>query len=248
MKNSFEKKIDDLKLQLELGVSDTIDLSISDFKRKSTLNNLNNKSNEDSNNPIDDITNLEDLKLYIEQFDGCELKLTSTNTVFCDGNKDSKIMIIGEAPGNQEDIEGKPFVGKSGQLLDKVLNFINLNRTNCYITNIVPWRPPGNRNPTSEELKICVPFVRKHIELINPDVLLLVGSISTKSLLNIDIGITKLRGEWRDYKYNAIKIPSLPIFHPAYLLRRPTNKSLVMKDMLILHKKLKEIKKENKID
>ncbi len=248
MKNSFEKKIDDLKLQLELGVSETIDLSISDFKRKSTLNNLNNKSNEDSNNPLDDIINLEDLKLYIEQFDGCELKLTSTNTVFCDGNKDSKIMIIGEAPGNQEDIEGKPFVGKSGQLLDKVLNFINLNRTNCYITNIVPWRPPGNRNPTSEELKICVPFVRKHIELINPDVLLLVGSISTKSLLNIDIGITKLRGEWRDYKYNTIKIPSLPIFHPAYLLRRPTNKSLVMKDMLILHKKLKEIKKENKID
>tara|TARA_B100000700_G_scaffold305786_1_gene380211 strand:+ start:496 stop:1245 length:750 start_codon:yes stop_codon:yes gene_type:complete len=248
MKKSFEKKLDDLKFQLELGVSEAIDLSISGLNRKSSLNKIKDKSKDNSNNSLDDITSLEDLKLYIEQFEGCELKLNAKNTVFCDGNKNSKIMIIGEAPGNQEDIEGKPFVGKSGQLLDKVLNFINLNRGNCYITNIVPWRPPGNRNPTSEELKICVPFVKKHIELIKPDILLLVGSISTKSLLNIDIGITKIRGEWKKYQNNKVEIPSLPIFHPAYLLRRPTNKSLAMKDMLVLNKKIKDIEKEKKIE
>jgi len=153
-------------------------------------------------------------------------------------------MIIGETPGNQEDIEGKPFVGKSGKLLDKILNFINIDRNSCYIANIIPWRPPGNRNPSSEELKTCLPFIKKHINLTKPKILLLVGSISAKALLETDLGITKLRGEWKIYKDGELEIPTLPIFHPAYLLRRPTMKSLVMRDILLLNKKIKEVNKE----
>ena len=158
--------------------------------------------------------------------------------VFSDGNPKSKIMLIGEAPGNQEDLEGKPFVGKSGKLLDKILEFININRENCYIINILPWRPPGNRNPTTKEIRQCLPFVKKHIELVKPDILVLVGSISAKSILDTDLGITKLRGEWHTYKDKKLEIPSLPIFHPAYLLRRPTSKSLLMKDILLLNRKI----------
>ena len=137
-------------------------------------------------------------------------------------------MLIGEAPGNQEDIEGKPFVGKSGQLLDKILETININRTNCYISNIIPWKPPGNRNPTAEEINTCLPFIKKHIQLINPKILMLIGSISAKSILDQTIGITKLRGIWHLYKDKNIEIPALPVFHPAYLLRRPANKAFTI--------------------
>ena len=235
MIKSFEKNIDDLKFQIELGVTEPI---------KSNINeNLNNPDLEENifindQNDLSEIKNLEDLKSYIENYDKCELKNTSRSTVFCDGNSKSKIMLIGEAPGNQEDIEGKPFVGKSGKLLDKILEFININRKNCYIINIIPWRPPGNRNPTTKEIRQCMPFVKKHIELVKPDILVLVGSISAKSILDKDIGITKLRGEWHIYKDKKLEIPALPIFHPAYLLRRPTSKSLVMKDILLLNRKI----------
>jgi len=235
MIKSFEKKIDDLKFQIELGVTETIKSNINEDLYKSDLED--NKIVNDYND-LSEIKNLEELKSFIENYDKCELKNTSRSTVFCDGNSKSKIMLIGEAPGNQEDKEGKPFVGKSGKLLDKILDFININRKNCYIINIIPWRPPGNRNPTTKEIRQCLPFVKKHIELVKPDILVLVGSIAAKSILDKDLGITKLRGEWHTYKDKKLEIPALPIFHPAYLLRRPTSKSLVMKDILLLNRKI----------
>ena len=235
MIKSFEKKIDDLKFQIELGVTETIKSNINEDFNKSDLED--NKITNDYND-LSEIESLEELKSFVENYDKCELKNTSRSTVFCDGNSESKIMLIGEAPGNQEDIEGKPFVGKSGKLLDKILDFINITRKNCYIINIIPWRPPGNRNPTTKEIRQCLPFVKKHIELVKPDILVLVGSISAKSILDTNLGITKLRGEWHTYKDKKLEIPSLPIFHPAYLLRRPTSKSLLMKDILLLNRKI----------
>ena len=235
MIKSFEKNIDDLKFQIELGLTETIKSNINEDFNKSNLKE--NRSTNDYNY-LSEIKSLKELKSYIENYDKCELKNTSRSTVFCDGNSKSKIMLIGEAPGNQEDIEGKPFVGKSGKLLDKILEFININRKNCYIINIIPWKPPGNRNPTTKEIRQCLPFVKKHIELVKPDILVLVGSISAKSILDTDLGITKLRGEWHTYKDKKLEIPSLPILHPAYLLRRPTSKSLLMKDILLLNRKI----------
>ena len=241
MTKSFEKNIDDLKFQIELGVSETISANITkDINKVNSLET--NSSLELDSNELSEIKTLNDLQSFIENYDECELSHTARSTVFCDGNVDAEIMLIGEAPGNQEDIEGKPFVGKSGQLLDKILETININRTNCYISNIIPWRPPGNRNPTAEEISMCLPFIKKHIELINPKVLLLVGSISSKSILNKNLGITKLRGEWHIYKDGEIEIPALPIFHPAYLLRRPNNKSYVMRDILLFKRKIQDMK------
>ena len=241
MTKSYEKNIDDLKFQIELGVSETISTKIREDRNK--VNSLEINSNvENNSNELSEIKTLKDLQYFIENYDECELLETARSTVFCDGNVDAEIMLVGEAPGNQEDIEGKPFVGKSGQLLDKILETININRTNCYISNIIPWRPPGNRNPTAEEISMCLPFIKKHIELVNPKILLLVGSISSKSILNKNLGITKLRGEWHIYKDGDIEIPALPIFHPAYLLRRPNNKSYVMRDILLFKRKIQDMK------
>tara|TARA_Y100000591_G_scaffold328776_1_gene355999 strand:+ start:255 stop:986 length:732 start_codon:yes stop_codon:yes gene_type:complete len=240
MTKSYEKNIDDLKFQIELGVSETISTKIREDRNK--VNSLEINSNvENNSNELSEIKTLKDLQYFIENYDECELLETARSTVFCDGNVDAEIMLIGEAPGNQEDIEGKPFVGKSGQLLDKILETININRTNCYISNIIPWRPPGNRNPTAEEISMCLPFIKKHIELVNPKILLLVGSISSKSILNKNLGITKLRGEWHIYKEGNIEVPALPIFHPAYLLRRPNNKSYVMRDILLFKRKIQDM-------
>ncbi len=240
MTKSYEKNIDDLKFQIELGVSETISTKIREDRNK--VNSLEINSNvENNSNELSEIKTLKDLQYFIENYDECELLETARSTVFCDGNVDAEIMIVGEAPGNQEDIEGKPFVGKSGQLLDKILETININRTNCYISNIIPWRPPGNRNPTAEEISMCLPFIKKHIELVNPKILLLVGSISSKSILNKNLGITKLRGEWHIYKEGNIEVPALPIFHPAYLLRRPNNKSYVMRDILLFKRKIQDM-------
>ena len=241
MTKSYEKNIDDLKFQIELGVSETISTKIREDRNK--VNSLEINSNvENNSNELSEIKTLKDLQYFIENYDECELLETARSTVFCDGNVDAEIMLVGEAPGNQEDIEGKPFVGKSGQLLDKILETININRTNCYISNIIPWRPPGNRNPTAEEISMCLPFIKKHIELVNPKILLLVGSISSKSILNKNLGITKLRGEWHIYKEGNIEVPALPIFHPAYLLRRPNNKSYVMRDILLFKRKIQDMK------
>ncbi len=241
MTKSFEKNIDDLKFQIELGVSETISANITeDINKVNSI--VTNSSLEHESNELSEIKALNDLQSFIENYDECELSHTARSTVFCDGNVDAEVMLIGEAPGNQEDIEGKPFVGKSGQLLDKILETININRTNCYISNIIPWRPPGNRNPTAEEINTCLPFIKKHIQLINPKILMLIGSISAKSILDQTIGITKLRGIWHLYKDKNIEIPALPVFHPAYLLRRPANKAFAMTDMLNFKNKIIEMK------
>ena len=231
MTKSFEKNIDDLKFQVELGITETI--SANNREDINKVNSLEINSNlEHDSNELSEINTLKDLQSFIKNYDECELSHTARSTVFCDGNVDAEVMLIGEAPGNQEDIEGKPFVGKSGQLLDKILETININRTNCYISNIIPWRPPGNRNPTAEEINTCLPFIKKHIQLINPKILMLIGSISAKSILDQTIGITKLRGIWHLYKDKNIEIPALPVFHPAYLLRRPANNAFAVTDML----------------
>ena len=163
----------------------------------------------------------------VEAFDGCPLKVTATKTVFSDGLAGSSIMLIGEAPGADEDREGKPFVGVSGQLLDRMLASIDLNRTkNVYISNVLPWRPPGNRQPTASELATCLPFIRRHIELASPELIVLIGGTSAKALLDRKEGITRLRGQWFDWTSPSGwgPVPALATYHPAFLLRSPGQK------------------------
>ena len=182
--------------------------------------------------------NLDELKDEIASYSGCSLQKTATNLVFSDGNSKSKVMVVGEAPGEEEDKTGKPFKGKAGILLDKMLNAIGQNRNNTYITNLIFWRPPGNRNPTEEEINLCLPFVFKHIEIINPKVLILTGAISSKAILKENKGIIELRGKWQNLVISeSINIKTMPIFHPAFLLRQPSRKKEAWED-------LKKIKKE----
>lgn len=175
---------------------------------------------------------LDELKDFVMKTDICGLKKYARNTVFSDGSPNSKIMIIGEAPGESEDIQGKPFVGQSGQLLDNMLRAVGLNRSDTYITNIVFWRPPGNRTPSAEEMIMCMPYVEEHIRLIAPKVLLLLGGVAVRSVLNTSEGITKMRG--RQNKYKGIDV--IPTFHPAYLLRSPGQKAQSFNDMIALAK------------
>jgi DNA polymerase len=177
-------------------------------------------------------------------FDGCPLKHTATNLVFADGNPTARVMIIGEAPGADEDRLGKPFVGVSGQLLDRMLAWIGLDRNKAYITNILFWRPPGNRQPTPAEISACLPFVERHIELVSPEVLLLVGGASAKTLLARNDGITKLRGRWFQFETAGMSrpIPALPTYHPAFLLRQPAQKREAWRDLLALQQRLSEAK------
>lgn len=188
---------------------------------------------------------LDELREALMAFDGCPLKDTATNLVFADGNPESRVMIVGEAPGADEDRAGKPFVGVSGQLLDRMLAQIGLDRTSVYITNIIFWRPPGNRQPTTAEVAACLPFVERHIELANPDVLLLTGGASAKTLLARNEGITRLRGRWFLYESTGMSrpIPALPTFHPAFLLRDPAQKRGAWRDLLALSEKLSELAK-----
>lgn len=185
---------------------------------------------------------LDVLRAAIEAFEGCALKRGARNTVFSDGNPAARVMIVGEAPGRDEDREGKPFIGRSGQLLDKMLAAIGLSRMAedpeqaVYITNVLPWRPPQNRDPLAEEKAIMKPFLMRHIELAKPDVLLMVGNPSNQTLLETEKGVTRLRGQW----YSVAGIPALPIFHPAYLLRAPAQKKLAWADLLMLKAKLEE--------
>jgi DNA polymerase len=182
-------------------------------------------------------TDLAALAKALATFDGCALRDTATNLVFADGNPDSHVMIIGEAPGADEDRQGLPFVGPAGQLLDRMLATIGLDRSSTYISNILPWRPPGNRKPTPNEVTICLPFLRRHIELANPKILVLVGGTSAQALLGASQGITRLRGRWHDYtgiesgSKNPGPIPAMPIFHPAYLLRKPGMKREAWRDL-----------------
>lgn len=186
---------------------------------------------------------LEELREALMAFDGCPLKDTATSLVFADGNAEARVMIIGEAPGADEDRAGKPFVGVSGQLLDRMLAQIGLDRTSVYISNIIFWRPPGNRQPTTAEVAACLPFVERHIELVNPDILLLAGGASAKTLLARNEGIMRLRGRWHLYESTGMSrpVPALPTFHPAFLLRQPAQKREAWRDLLALREKLDQL-------
>jgi DNA polymerase len=185
---------------------------------------------------------LDELRAAVEAFEGCQLKVTAKHTVFADGHPDASVMLIGEAPGRDEDLQGLPFVGRSGHLLDRMLNAIELDRaTSAYITNVIFWRPPGNRPPTSDEAAICAPFLLRHIELKQPKVLVLLGGTPVKHVLGIEEGITRTRGRWGRYVINGSDIPALPTFHPAYLLRQPAAKRQAWQDMLNLKLKLREL-------
>src|SRR5665213_3181533 len=181
---------------------------------------------------------LEALRALLENFDGCALKSTATRLVFADGNPQARIMFVGEAPGRDEDIEGLPFVGRSGKLLDRMIAAIGLDRTKAYIANVIPWRPPGNRTPTPQETQICLPFIQRQIELVNPDVLVTLGNPSTQTLLGTRDGIMKTRGRWVDYDTGTRTIRALATFHPAYLLRSPSYKRLSWQDLRAIAKAL----------
>jgi len=181
---------------------------------------------------------LEALRALLENFDGCALKSTATRLVFSDGNPQARIMFVGEAPGREEDLEGLPFVGRSGKLLDRMIAAIGLDRGSAYIANVIPWRPPGNRTPTPQETQICLPFIQRQIELVNPDVLVTLGNPSTQTLLSTREGIMKTRGRWFDYDTGTRVIRALATFHPAYLLRSPSYKRLAWQDLRAIAKAL----------
>jgi uracil-DNA glycosylase len=181
---------------------------------------------------------LEQLRALMETFDGCALKHTATRLVFADGNPQARVMFVGEAPGRDEDIEGLPFVGRSGKLLDRMIAAIGLDRSSVYIANVIPWRPPGNRTPTPQETQICLPFIQRQIELVNPDVLVTLGNPSTQTLLSTREGIMRTRGRWFDYDTGTRTIRALPTFHPAYLLRSPSYKRMSWQDLRAIAKAL----------
>jgi DNA polymerase len=184
---------------------------------------------------------LDELREQLAAFDGCNLKFTAKNLVFSDGNPGADLMLVGEAPGREEDLQGRPFVGRSGQLLNRILKAIGRDRTSAYIANTVPWRPPGNRAPTPLETEICRPFIERQIELAAPKVLVALGSPSAKLLLGTTEGIMRLRGNWRVHTTpSGTAIPIMPTLHPAYLLRNPAHKRLVWRDFLEVKAKLGE--------
>ncbi|MER8969699.1 uracil-DNA glycosylase [Mesorhizobium sp. M0808] len=185
---------------------------------------------------------LDELRQHMAAFNGCNLKFTAKNLVFADGNPTAAVMLVGEAPGRDEDIEGLPFVGRSGRLLDRMLAAIGLDRTSAYIANVIPWRPPGNRTPTPHETEICRPFIERQIELVNPKVLVNLGGPSAKTLLNTSEGILRLRGNWRVHMTpSGVAIPAMPTLHPAYLLRTPAHKKLAWRDFLEVKAKLRAL-------
>lgn len=182
---------------------------------------------------------LDELKDAIEKFEGCALKKSASNTVFGVGNPEAKLVLVGEAPGAEEDRQGLPFVGPSGKLLDAMLRSIGLSREEVYITNILPWRPPGNRPPTTAETAVCEPFVRRHLELIVPKVVVCLGGSSAKALMEEDRGITRLRGTWKEMVFaDGAKADLTAMFHPAYLLRTPEQKRLAWRDLRAILQKL----------
>jgi uracil-DNA glycosylase family 4 len=195
-------------------------------------------------------TDLAALREALAAFDGCSLKTTATNLVFGAGQAQADIMLIGEAPGRDEDRQGVPFVGASGQLLDVMLGYIGLSRDeNVYITNILPWRPPGNRQPTDAEIAACLPFLARHIALVAPRILIFLGGTSAKTLLGRKEGITRLRGHWYEYASPELEnagiaaIPAMATLHPAYLLRQPAQKRAAWKDLLSVRQRLDTLTK-----
>lgn len=182
-----------------------------------------------------------ELKSALENYNGCNLKHSARNTVFMDGNPEARLMIVGEAPGRDEDLQGLPFVGRAGQLLDRMLAAIGHDRSSVCITNVIYWRPPGNRTPTAHEIELCRPFAERHIELVKPDVLLFLGNVPTKALLKTEKGILSIRGKFQTYERADLAIPALPSLHPAYLLRSPAQKKLAWADLLTLSDKLEQL-------
>jgi DNA polymerase len=174
---------------------------------------------------------LDELRRALDTFEGCALRKTATQLVFADGNPEARVMLVGEAPGAEEDRAGKPFVGRSGQLLDRMLKAIGLDRTSAYITNVAPWRPPGNRTPTPLETAACLPFTRRHIELSACEILVCLGNPSTQILLGARDGIMRTRGRWLEYDAGSRTLRAMPMLHPAFLLRQPGHKRLAWRDM-----------------
>lgn len=181
---------------------------------------------------------LDALRQAIEAFEGCPIKEHAKRTVIADGNPESRVMLIGEAPGAEEDRTGLPFVGQAGKLLDRMLASIGRDRTNTYITNVFFWRPPGNRTPTAQEIALVQPFVRRHIELVRPRAILSLGGVSAKALLETETGITRLRGQWHSLRAGDLDIPVIATFHPANLLRQPANKAYVWRDLLAFARRI----------
>jgi uracil-DNA glycosylase family 4 len=186
---------------------------------------------------------LDELKNALQNFDGCELKRNAKNTVFADGTPLGHIMLIGEAPGRDEDEQGLPFVGRAGKLLDRMLGAIGLDRTKVYITNVLNWRPPQNRDPSPEEAAVCLPFLHRHIELANPQILILLGAVSVRHVLGLTDGIMRVRGRWELYQsvHLGRAIAVMPTLHPAFLLRQPSAKRLAWRDLLAISEKLGEL-------
>ena len=202
-------------------------------------NNVNKISNMSSNKKESLLSSLKD---KIKSIKNCELKNNATNLVFSDGNPSAKIMIIGEGPGANEDKEGKPFVGRAGKLLDKMLDSIKLNRKNVYISNVVNFRPPENRKPTDEEIKRYLPFLEQHIEIIEPSILLLLGSTALNAIIGNEIVISKARGKWLKKKIGKIETNVIASFHPAFLMRQPEQKKYAWEDLKMIRKKISELK------
>jgi DNA polymerase len=198
---------------------------------------------EDARALAERCTSLAELEAAVRAFEGCALKRTAKNTVFADGTPGAPVMIVGEAPGADEDRLGKPFVGVSGQLMDRMMEAIGLTRSGgFYITNILFWRPPGNRTPTLAEQAMCLAFTRRHVELAKPKLLVLAGGVAAKAVLDTTDGIMRLRGKWASYRLgDGTDLPTMPTFHPAYLLRTPASKRQSWQDLLAIDKKLKEL-------
>lgn len=181
---------------------------------------------------------LDELRTLLDNFDGCALKATATRLVFADGSPEARVMFVGEAPGRDEDLTGLPFVGRSGKLLDLMLRAIGLDRTTAYIANVIPWRPPGNRDPSPQETQICLPFIKRQIELVDPDVLVCLGKPSSQAVLELKDGIMRSRGRWHTYDTGTRSIRAMATFHPAYLLRQPIYKRLAWQDLRSISKAL----------
>ncbi|MDB5560077.1 MAG: uracil-DNA glycosylase [Enterovirga sp.] len=184
---------------------------------------------------------LAELEAMVAAFEGCALKRTAKQLVFADGNPEADIMLVGEAPGGDEDRAGKPFVGRAGQLLDRMLASVGLDRNQVYIANVVPWRPPGNRTPTPQEVAICLPFTLRQIELCAPRIIVTLGAPATQTLLGLKEGIKRVRGRWVEYSGLAHPVRALPMLHPAYLLRQPVDKRLAWRDLRLLRRAMEEI-------
>ena len=261
-KNKLYQLITNLEWQLKMGAENMVeekynnysdskkvknnkdDLAKIEISKKIDTSFYQEEENRDDllQQSLDKCLTLEELKNYMLEFNGCDLKKTATQLVFSDGNPKSNVMIIGEAPGAEEDRQGKPFCGASGKLLDKMLASINLDRNTVYITNVIPWRPPGNRTPNENEINLMKPFLMRHIEIVAPKMLVCVGGSASKAILDIEGGILRYRGVWKKIKLsNSLVIPIIPTLHPAYLLRAPNQKKLAWEDLKSIRSKLEKL-------